>query len=82
MPKSNPINTVWMWQDGIYTRGVNLEIEKQVIVWKDDLTGFGCIVFPDGQPFDDYLQNGPDRYANPPDDIRQEIRDAIEEALR
>jgi hypothetical protein len=81
MTDKKRINTVWMWQDGIYTRGVNLDVKKGALVWQDDMTGFGCIVFPDGQPIDDFLENGPERYATPPEDIRQEIREAID-ALR
>lgn len=77
MRMAGKINTVWMWQEGMHTRGVNLEAEKGVLVWQDDMTGFGCIVFPDGQPLDDFLDNGPDRYANPPADVREEIRASI-----
>ena len=74
MPK---INTVWMWQDGVHTRGVNLEAEKGILVWQDDMAAFGCVTVPVGQPIVDFMTNGAGRYATPPDDIITEIRESI-----
>jgi hypothetical protein len=71
------VNTVWMWQDGVHTRGVNLEVDKGVLIWQEDMAAFGCVTIPAGQPVSDFMMNGAGRYATPPDDIVAEIRESI-----
>lgn len=72
------MNTVWMWQDDDHTRGVNLDVERRVLVWQEDLVGFGCSLMPLEQPLDDFRENGPARYGTPPADVLAEIRAAVQ----
>jgi len=72
------ITTAWMWQEGDHTRGVNLNIEKKRLEWQEDLVGFGCSLMLLNQSIADFLENGANRYASPPEDILSEIHSAIE----
>jgi hypothetical protein len=71
-------STAWMWQDGVATRGVNLDFAKQRLLWQEDLVGFGCALQPIAQPLDDFLVHGAARFGNPPQDILDEIHESIE----
>lgn len=71
------VSTAWMWQEGVHTRGVNLEMDQQCLLWHEDLVGFSCALAPREQPLADFIANGPGRYASPPDEILEEIQDSI-----
>ena len=74
---ANHVTTAWMWQEGDYTRGVNLNIEKARLEWQEDLVGFGCSLMPLYQSLADFEENGCSRYASPPQDVLAEIKQAI-----
>lgn len=78
MSKNNKrISTVWMWQAGETTWGVNLEAADGLLVWQEGMAAFGCVTTPAGQPITDFMANGPSRYASPPADVEAEIRESI-----
>lgn len=74
---TNKINTVWMWQEGSKTYGLNIDTEKQILLWQEDLVGFGCALMPLAQSLEDFVANGAARYANPPQDVLDEIHASV-----
>ena len=72
------ISTSWMWADGNHTRGLDYEPERERLLWLEDQVGFGCAYAPRIQPVADFLQNGHERFGNPPSDILEELKLAID----
>jgi len=74
----NNISTSWMWADGNHTRGLDYEPDRERLLWLEDQVGFGCAYAPRVQLVSDFLQNGHERFGNPPSEVLEEVKLAIE----
>lgn len=72
--------TAWMWQDGIATRGVSLDLRKNMIEWQLELAEF-CSVNSHTQVMADFLENGVPNYLTAPDDVLAEITESVKHHL-
>jgi hypothetical protein len=70
--------TAWMWQDGFFTRGANLELADGIIEWQMDIA-FKCSTETAKQPIAGFLAHGTDRCVSVPDDIIEEIRHSLDQ---
>lgn len=70
------MTTSWIWQEGDYTRALNLDADKGVLLWHEDLPGF-CAFAPREQALADFIENGPARFGSPPDDVLAEVQAAV-----
>ncbi len=71
------MTSAWMWQEGVRTAGVNLNDKRMRLEWQDEMAGPSCQLYPSFQSLDDFLANGAGYFANPPQDVVDEIRTAI-----
>ncbi len=70
------IPTVWMWQDGMSTRGAGLDLRKNIIEWQLELAEF-CSVDSNTQSMADFLEKGIPNYITAPDDVLAEITESV-----
>lgn len=73
--------TAWMWQDE-YTNGVSgatVNYERNEIEWFDSV-GCACGGSNQVQTIADFIASGP-RFVTPPDDVLEEMRAALAQAV-
>lgn len=72
---AKPKTTSWIWRFENGTQAVSLDLERKKLVWYDN-PDCGCDDNGFDQSIDNFVQKGP-RYGEPPDDVLQEIYDAV-----